>query len=261
MKKLYFPLALIALISGCSDNSEQPVVVSTPEKEVVVVEKEVVVTDDEGLKALADSLDLSEEKYSDLLNEKSKIDKKTELYYRKIHEQQSDIDSLMNLVNGLTVVNEILNDKHEEPALTKSEVAIQKMVYAMHDSWKQLPETKDENEVLKFFHPQFAVSRISIESDNSARLERYSHEDFKHFIQDEIIKKKGVAYEFGNVDFLDIEIRNEKYFNVAYKCIVRTYQNDRVFETSSLLVNITGKNDGGKWGIASYSWVGFNIKH
>ena len=159
------------------------------------------------------------------------------------------------MVNGLTVVNQVLNKNCEKPALTDAEIGIQKMVFKMHDSWNYLPKTKNSDEILQYFNPKFVVSRVSIESDDIAQVTRHSHENFK-----DIIKKKDFSYEFGNVDFLDIEIKGNTYFNVAYKCELRAYQGGELYETSSLLVTITGKNVDDKWGIASFSWVSFKYR-
>ena len=217
-------------------------------------------TDNEALIALADSLDLERSKYEDLLDEKKKGDKKTDLYYRKIHSLQSENDSLTSVINGLQVVNEALNKEFEEPPLSKDEKAIQNMVHQMHASWKNLMSNKDPNEILKYFTPKFSVSRIAVETDNTAQISRFSHVDFRSYLKGEVIGEKGLSYEFGNVHFLSTEIKEDTYFNVAYKCNMRTYKNHKVLEKNSLQVTITGKKVNGIWRIASYSWVAFKYR-
>jgi len=247
---------LSILLFSCGGNDE----IKTQEEKNNESVKTVYVSNNDELVALADSLNLEEEKYSELLDKKHEGDKKTDLYYLKIHDQQSELDSLNSIINGLTVVNQVLNENYKEPAFSDEENAIQKMVFMMHDSWKSLPKTKNAEEILQYFNPKFMVSRISVEADNTAQASRYTHEDFKSYIKNEVIKKKGLSFEFGNVAFLDIEIKEHAYFNVAYKCILRTYQDHKLLETNSLLVTITGKNIEEKWGIASYSWVAFKYR-
>lgn len=260
MKTPYILLISILLFGLFSCQSDEKPTTTNNETATTETIKTVYVNNDEELVALADSLNLEEEKYTELMDEKHEGDKKTELYYLKIHDQQSEIDSLNSIVNGLTVVNQVLNENYEKPAFTDEENAIHKMVFMMHDSWKSLPKTKNAEEILQYFNPKFMVSRIVIEADNTAQVAKYTHEDFKGYIKNEVIKKKGLSYEFGNVNFLDIEIKEHAYFNVAYKCILRTYQNHKLIETNSLLVTITGKKIDGKWGIASYSWVAFKYR-
>jgi hypothetical protein len=260
MNKFFFLLS-VPFFLACGEQSKQ---VNSPSSSSIVQVSDTIEiinqSDEYELKALADSLELSEGKYDDLLREKTSNDRKTRLYYRKIHLQQMEIDSLNSLVNGLTTVNHLINEKYEEPPLTDKEKQIQQMVYNMHKDWKRLTVTKDPDLILAYFNDQFAISRITIESNNTAQIARYSQTDFKDYLK-RFSKEKGLSFEFGNVKFLDMKIQNDAYFNVSYKCILRLYKDDKLFESSQLLVTITGKNDNGKWGIASYSWVGFKTNH
>ena len=249
-------LSLVVALTACQ-NEQKEASINTEESAPTEV---IIINNDDELIALADSLNLEEEKYADLLEAKTKEDKKVSLYYRKIHLQQSELDSLNSIINGLTVVNQVLNEKYEKPALSYGEKAIQKIVFDMHLAWKNLPKTKDANDILQYFQPKYVVNRVAIETDNSTNIKNYTQADFEKFIKNEVIKKEGLSFEFGNVEFLDIQIKGNKFFNVAYKCILRTYINDKLQDTNSLLVTATGENNDGKWGLASYSWVSFKYK-
>lgn len=206
---------------------------------------------------LADTLELDQSEYEDLLDSVHRLQKKQDLFYRKIHIQKKEIAKLQNENTVLKQEIQKLSKKEANPVLSVAEKAVQKMVFDMHDAWANLAKNKKTDGLMSYFHDQYLVSRISIEADDSASVSRFSHEDFGEYLEETIISVDGLSVEFENVKFLDIEIKDNSYFNVAYKCVMGTYKDDRLQQTNSLMVTITGKNIEGKWGISSYSWVNF----
>lgn len=239
--KILFAL-LVTLVISCQNDKNSKVSNAVDSKELLM---------------LADSLELKQSEYNDLIDSVNTLNRKSDLFYRKIHIQKQQIDELSNENALLSKENRNLSEKTKKPVVSKQEKAIQNMVFKMHKSWANLVKSKDPNEVIQFFNPKYLVSRISIDSDDKASVARFSHEDFKEYIEETIIAVDGLSVEFADVDFLDIEIKENTYFNVAYKCVMGTYKDDRLQETNSILVTITGKNIEGTWGISSYSWVNF----
>lgn len=240
---LLFLASITVLLFSCQPGKEQPKALDPVE-----------------IAQLADTLNLEENQYADLLGNKNNEQTKRDLFFRKIHLQKRAIDSLTTQNLGLAKENGILNKANEKPALTRQERGIQNMVHHMHKSWIALAKNQDPQEILKYFNDKYLISRITINDDNTASVSRFSHEDFQEYIEKEILGEEGLAVEFSDVNFLDIEIKDNSYFNIAYKCMMGAYKGDRLIETNSLLVSITGKNIDGKWGISSYSWVNFKYQ-
>ena len=143
------------------------------------------------------------------------------------------------------------------PAPDSDQQAIRKMVTDMHVSWKELPERKDPQQILNYFLPEFMTNQIEIDVDNQGHVAGYTHEDYINFLE-EIVSRKRFSVEFGDVSFLDIEVKDHEIFNVAYKCLMRSYKKDELTDTSSVIVTITGRKTEGEWKIANYSVVVFS---
>ena len=206
---------------------------------------------------LADSLELKEAQYSDLIDSINTLQTRSDLFFRKIHIQDREIDALSSQLKLVAKENKRLVGKTKKPPLSKEEKGVQNMVFKMHKAWVELAETKNTKVLMNYFNPHFLVSRITINADDTAGVSQFSHDDFEEYLQRSIVEEEGLSVEFDAVDFLDIKIRKNSYFNVAYTCDMGTYKNDRLQETSAILVTITGKNIDGRWGISSYSWVSF----
>lgn len=230
---------------------------SCVKKEPTEKAPEIKTIDSLDMVKFADSLELKESQYTDLIDSINTLQTKSDLFYRKIHIQDKEISKLKTEARILAKENGILKGKNKKPKLSKEEKALQGMVFKMHESWIELAKNKDTNALLKYFNPKFLISRIVINADDTANVSQLSHEDFEKYLKSNIIDKEGYSIEFDDVEFLDIQIRKGSYFNVAYKCQMGFYLNDKLLETSSTLVTITGKNIEGKWGISSYSWVSF----
>ncbi len=213
------------------------------------------------MKALADSLDLAEANYEDLLKLKKGNDFRNRVFYRKIHLLQQENDSLKTLLNEFQ--NNI--DEHSNPmpqqasTLSQDEKEIQDMIISLNQAWVRMHQTRKPKEVLRFFNTQFIVSWIVIETDNSANAAHYTQNDFGNFLR-RIIQKKEYSFEFGDVSFFDIEVKGHKYFKAAFNCELRVYKGDVMQYKDSVLVTIAGKKIKKKWKIASYSWIGFKYK-
>ena len=210
------------------------------------------------MEALADSLDMVYAKYADLLKDKKGGDYRNQLFYRKIHILQTEIDSLKTVINDFNSQEFKKESKPKNPVKVQSqdEIEIRDMILALNRSWVVMHKTKKPKEVLKYFNSQFLASWIMVEEDNSANAAFYTQNDFGNFLRD-IIRNKELSYEFGNVKFFEIEVKNHNYFSVAYKCERREYLADVLQHKESVLVTIAGKKVKKTWKIASYAWIGF----
>jgi len=224
------------------------------------VEKQVLNQDsiNSQLLKFADSLELSKSEYKDLLKENTNKDIRMEMLYRKLHILQSENDSLNSELNQLLDEKKKLAIPEQEPqrVLNSSEKGIRGMVHDMNASWRNISKTRKPKNILKYFLPKFIVHRIAIETDNEATVAIYTNEDFAEYIR-EVARKKGFTLEYGDVKFYDIEIKNDIYFKVAYKCDLRIYKGDKLESKNSMLITIAGKHIEDQWKIASYSEVSF----
>lgn len=252
--KLLFTIIAVFLLVSC--NTKQP------KDPIITVDhntsESLLKNNEEELKALSQSLELSEEEYQDLLVKNEKTISKNQFYYRKIHLLQSELDSLQSVNN---VLNSRLDDLISTPApsISPYEQNLVSMVHRMHADWKSLPKEKDIDAILQYFLPEFMVSQVAIDATNKGHLANYNKDEYTKHLKS-ITNQKGYSYEFGNVHFLDIEIKEQEFFNIAYKCSMRRYKDDQRMNTNSILVTMTGKKVDGEWKIAHYSLVNFQYQ-
>jgi len=215
------------------------------------------------IKILADSLDLVDSNYEDLIKSKRGTDYRNSLYLRKIHFLESEIDSLKTQISileqDLKGLPEPISPDKPKSTLSKGQKEIQDMILAMNSSWVRMHKTRKPKEVLKYFLPRFLVSRIAVEIDNTANAAMYEPNDFAKFLQG-INSQKDLVLEFVDVKFYDIEVKSDLYFSASYKCRLKIYKADKLQYNNSVLVTMTGRKIGKKWKIATYSWVGFKYE-
>jgi uncharacterized protein (DUF1499 family) len=230
------------------------------EPKVVQSEKQIVRKDssESQLMKFADSLELTKSEYQDLLKENTSKDIRLKMMYRKLHILQKENDSLRS------EINQVLNERKKTKSvqtdktymLSESEKGIQALVHDMNASWRNISKTKRPKNILKYYMPKFIVQRIAIETDDEATVAIYTNEDFAKYIR-EVAREKGLSLEYGDIEFYDIEIKNDIYFKVAYKCELRVYRKDKLERKNSMLITIAGRHIENQWKIASYSEVSF----
>ena len=224
------------------------------EKTQTIQSKKSVVNKDSSdyqLIKFADSLELTKNEYQDLLKENTNKDIRLEMLYRKLHILQVENDSLSSLLNTIKKQNET-----SKKSFTDSEMGIRGMVHDMNASWRTITKTKRPKNILKYFMPKFIVQRIAIETNDEATVAVYTNEDFAKYIR-EVAREKELSLEYGDIEFYDIEIKNDIYFKVAYKCELRVYKKDKLERKNSMLITIAGRHIDDQWKIASYSEVSF----
>ena len=250
-KILYFVLAFVSWgLYSCTNEASQnnPIEKQSLNQDSINIQ----------LSKFADSLELKISEYQDLLEENAKQDIRMEMMYRKLHILQNENDSLRYEIDQLNEEKKILNKPTEadEVVISDSEKGIRGLVHDMNASWRTISKTKKPKNILKYFLPKFIVHRIAIETDNEATVAIYTNDDFAEYIR-EVARHKGHTLEYGDVKFYDIEIKNDVYFKVAYKCELRIYDGDKLESKNSMLITIAGKHIEDQWKIASYSEVSF----
>jgi len=170
--------------------------------------------------------------------------------------EQASADSVELVDKELKTKGVIVPEPRKEPIISNEEKEIREMIESMNNSWQKLFETKDENEILQYFAPAYLINQVSIYHDDSGNIQSYTHEEFPKYLKN-IIKRKGYKYEFSNVRFLDIEIKNNTYFNTVYKCQLVEISDKNKKITSSIIITVTGKRMENRWKIGNYSWVNF----
>ncbi len=200
---------------------------------------------------------IKERELSGLKTKNAELVRQSMLQQSKIHLQQTSIDSLKTVINSLE--QQMAGSGHKVLSQGSDQQAIRQMVANMHVSWKELPERKDPQQILNYFLPNFMTNQINIDVDNKGHVASYTHEDYIQYLE-EIVSRKKFSVEFGDVTYLDIEVKDREFFNVAYKCLLRSYKKDELTNTSSILVTVTGRKTDGEWKIANFSMVAFSYK-
>jgi hypothetical protein len=172
----------------------------------------------------------------------------------EIHLQQTAIDSLNTVINELE--QKLASGSTHTRELSADEKELRQLVHNMHTSWKDLVTSRDPQVILDYFLPRFMANQIDIDSQNKGHVAAYTELDYKNFL-DEITSRRRYSVEFGDVDFLDVTVKDGEFFNVAYKCRMREYKKDVLAETSTVMVTMTGRKLPDTWKIANFSVVSF----
>jgi len=197
---------------------------------------------------------VKEEELSDLKTKNAELVRQSMALQSEIHLQQTDIDSLMTVINGLE--QQLKRSNNSTMELSADERALRQLVSDMHISWKELVNTKDPQLILDYFLPRFMANQIDIDTQNKGHVAAYTELDYNNFL-DEITSRRRYSVEFGDVTFLDVTVKDREFFNVAYKCRMREYKDDVLAETSEVMVTITGRKITDSWKIANFSVVSF----
>ena len=197
---------------------------------------------------------IKDQELADLKTKNAEMLKQMVTLQSKTHLQDTEIDSLRTIINKLD--KQLANTTKKSPALNEDDQAIRKMVHNMHASWKEMVNTKEPQEILQYFMPVFMANRINIDDKKKGQVAAYTDLDYEKYLE-EIISSKGLGVEFGDVNFLDIIVKDKEFFNVAYKCRLREYKNHVLTESSKVMVTITGRKINDSWRIANYSIIRF----
>ncbi|MDX2429797.1 MAG: hypothetical protein QNK35_02620 [Bacteroides sp.] len=200
---------------------------------------------------------IKEQELSDLKSKNIELIQQMVTQQSEIHLQQRAMDSLETEINHLEQQVAGLSSKAPEP--DSDELEIRQLVERMHVSWKKLAPSKDPDEILQYFMPMFMASQIDINDQAKGGVAAYTDLDYGKFLE-EIISRKKFSVEFGDVTFLDVSVKDGEYFNLAYKCQMRQYNDDALSESSSVMVTITGRKVVDAWKIANYSVVSFEYR-
>ena len=161
-----------------------------------------------------------------------------------------------NKVNyDLNYFHEIKN--HQDTVEQNYSTEINSLIIDLLKSWDNLPNTGDTKNITKFFAKKYRCNRISIDHDNTAQISWHTEKDFNDYLES-ITSKKEWTYKTTNIQFLDTEIKDNLYFNTAFKYSLDTYDGDNLIDKSNFTVTITGKRVNNKFKIVIYSWVRFS---
>lgn len=168
-------------------------------------------------------------------------------------------DSTTVAIENILNQNDELLKLNMSKTLSEDEKDIQVLVYTMQNSWADLTKSKKSNEIIAYFQKEFIVNYIEVDTENRGQVSRYTKDSFKDFLEKLIDynEKNNATYKFGSIVFLDIEIKDNIYFNVIYKSMINKYKNEDKVATRTSFITITGKKIETNWKIANYSWVSF----
>ncbi len=173
-----------------------------------------------------------------------------------------------NAVNRADSLQTIIHDMQEEilklqgeakPVYNASdadEQAIEDLVGTLHRGWTSMFKTKDKQDVLKYFLPEYTASAVRINHENLPQVRRRNDTNFDQWL-DQLLAVEGISLSFGETKFLYSEVKGD-VFVTSYRTTLRVYENNRLRHTSSLVTQLAGERSEGNWKVGHYNWVAFN---
>ncbi|WP_289053487.1 hypothetical protein [Carboxylicivirga marina] len=168
----------------------------------------------------------------------------------------SQPDSIIKTVELDTLKNQQIIDSLKLKLAPTDEMEIKELVHKLHKSWQKFAINTEEEEILQYFTPMFVVSQVAVYTEDKGKIMAYTNKEFRKFLKS-FKKAEKISIEFSDIDFLDIEVKNHKYFNTVYKCILSQKDHNGELHTSSAIITITGRRISDEWKIGNYSWVNF----
>ena len=181
-------------------------------------------------------------------------------YQEQLVETRQEVtraDSLQTLVHHMQ--QEIAGLKGEAPAYkatTADEKAIESLVNNLHQGWSSMFKSKNSNDVLQYFLPEYTASAVRIDTDNVPRVRRKNDQNFEQWLN-ELIGANDVSLSFGETKFLYTEVKGD-VFVTSYRTTLRVYEANKERYTSSLVVQLSGERKEDGWKAGQYNWVSFN---
>lgn len=166
-------------------------------------------------------------------------------------------DSLTEVIRSKDKSLSMLSEKKQQKQVQNQE--IKNLITNLHTAINQLRSEQQEGAVLQYFLPQFSIKHVKIDTDNLGHIAEYNHEDYKKHLKD-LSKEKKSRYVIDYIKILDIETKENSFFNALYKLKMSLYENDNRKYTTNTMVSLTGKRIDGELKIASFSLVEFQYK-
>ncbi|MEP2023828.1 MAG: hypothetical protein ABJH98_13970 [Reichenbachiella sp.] len=140
-------------------------------------------------------------------------------------------------------------DEKSEPVVTS---AIRQLIKDVHLGWEDLGKSKSKELLMANFLEKYSVNAVRFDLNNNPNAKQSNYKTFEAHL-DELIERQGISINFGKVEILSSEIK-EDFFYVAYKTTGRVYQENKEVMTKSLISVISGRITD-KARIGNYSWV------
>lgn len=246
---LFLLIGTVSFLNSCTEES-------TDVKEVIV-EKTVVETVVESVDSAA--ILESDPNVAILQEEVLGLNKKNQSEKQTIASLNSDVkklnienDSLRTSIHQKDNVIQNLAAPNQKK-ITTEELQIRALIQNLNNAWINLPASKNNDEFLTLFLPEFAVSMVSIGLDDEANVKMLYNEEFSQFLND-LRKKEGFTIQVGNVDYVFFDGRRDVY-SIVYTAILRSYQNEVPVMDRSFSATVTVKRVDGNWKIGKYSWA------
>ncbi len=168
-----------------------------------------------------------------------------------------EVDSLKTVVYDLQSQVEKLSATTKSEALSPEEKAVHQLVLNIHRGWEKMFETKDTNELLKYFLPKYTTNALRVNTENIPTVQRSNDTNFEDHLKN-LIAAGNISITFGQTQFLYTEVR-DNIFVTSYRTKFRVYQDNKEVYTSSLVTLLAGANKDG-WKVGNYSWVNLNYE-
>jgi hypothetical protein len=169
----------------------------------------------------------------------------------KIRQQAETIDSLVLLIVKMKEEGSIVKDiddltQHDEDIVDLGKLALrldQKL-------FEVLNKEAEIDEIRKYFLPRFSANFVTVNIEGEGSIAIVTHENFGQHIGDSQEDER--SYKIVNIDFLDTKVAGD-IFNMAYKTIVESYVDGKLYAEQSVLTTLTGRRDNHGWKVGSYS--------
>ena len=254
MRNLFTTTTSLTVIAILMVQCSEPTVT---EKEVVV---EKIVTESVDSAAIINedtTITYLEEEVLGLTKKNEEEQHTVNTLHHKVKELNEDNDSLKTVINQKDQVIKTLATSSQEK-ISQNELQIRGVVQNLNNAWVNLPGSKNTDEFLSLFLPDFGVSMVSIGIDDKASIKMLYKDEFTKLLNN-VRKTEGLTIQIGNVDFLYFDGRNDVY-SIVYKAVLRSYQDEVANMDRSFSATVTLKKVDGQFKIGKYSWVSMGHK-
>ena len=254
MKRIFTNAASLILLTTLMVQCTEPPVT---EKEVIV---EKIVTESVDSAAIISedtTVAYLEEEVLGLTQENEQEKHTVNSLHQKVKSLNHENDSLKTVVNQKEQVIKTLATKNQ-PKISHDELEIRGVIQELNNAWINLPGSKNTDDFLSLFLPDFGVSMVSVGIDDQASVKMLYKEEFDKLLNN-VRKKEGLTIQIGNVDYLFFDGRNDIY-SIVYTAILRSYQDEVANVDRSFSATVTLKKVDNQWKIGKYSWVSMGHK-
>ena len=168
------------------------------------------------------------------------------------------IDEKLSIESQFNFCDSCYANLVDTDSILDEKLVVQNLAKALTASLMKLGETREPNEVLRFFSSSFAVTKVNIDLENEAQIARYTAEDFKAHLKEFGRARKHQTFNLQSLEFLSTDLKGN-IFNVVFKTRMDIIEGDKLVGRQMGTTTITGRKTD-KWYIANLSNIVFDFE-